>query len=90
MGIGKKDILVLAALVMGLVLLHELGHSLTARHFGVHVSHITLWPLGGVAWMNELPRDSRIEALVAVAGPAVNLVLALDAWNASSFSLTGR
>ncbi len=76
-GINPLIVLVLAALVMGLVLLHELGHSLTARHFGVHVSHITLWPLGGVAWMNELPRDSRIEALVAVAGPAVNLVLAL-------------
>lgn len=63
-------------LVMGLVLLHELGHSLTARRFGIRVSHITLWPLGGVAWMEEIPQESRIEGLVAVAGPAVNLVLA--------------
>ena len=75
-GISPFAVLVYVAVVMGIVLLHELGHSLTARHFGVHVSHITLWPLGGVAWMGELPRDSRIEGLVAVAGPAVNLALA--------------
>lgn len=75
-GISPIAVLLYVSVVMGIVLLHELGHSLTARHFGVHVSHITLWPLGGVAWMGELPRDSRIEGLVAVAGPAVNLALA--------------
>jgi Zn-dependent protease len=75
-GISPIAVLLYVTVVMGIVLLHELGHSLTARHFGVHVSHITLWPLGGVAWMGELPRDSRIEGLVALAGPAVNLALA--------------
>ncbi len=77
-GSGSSPImaLLLFALLLGIVLLHELGHSLAAQHFGVKVSHITLWPLGGVAWMEGLPRDSRIECLVALAGPAVNLVLA--------------
>lgn len=75
---GRSPVLWLVgvALLMCLVLLHELGHSLTARHFGVEVSHISLTPLGGVAWMSEIPRDVRIETLVALAGPAVNLALA--------------
>jgi len=60
-----------------IVLLHELGHSLVAQHFGVKVVDITLWPLGGMARMAEIPQDSRIEGLIAIAGPAVNYVLAL-------------
>ncbi len=71
-------IIVLYIVVLfSLVLLHELGHSLVARHFDIKVSQITLWPLGGVAWMEEIPEDSKIEGLIAVAGPAVNLALAL-------------
>ncbi|MFT7669896.1 MAG: Zn-dependent protease [Planctomycetota bacterium] len=69
----------LIAGVFFIVLLHELGHSLVAKHFGIRVSRINLWPLGGVAWMEEIPEDSKIEGLIAVAGPAVNLVLALFA-----------
>jgi Zn-dependent protease len=65
------------ALLLGVVLVHELGHSLVARRHGIKVSHITLWPLGGVAWMEEIPEDSRVEGLVAIAGPATNLALAL-------------
>lgn len=62
--------------VFGIVLLHELGHSVVAQHFGVRVSHITLWPLGGVAWMEDIPEDPRTEGLIAIAGPAVNFALA--------------
>ncbi len=61
------------------VLVHELGHSRVAMHFGVNVSHITLSPLGGAAWMEEVPEDPKIEALIAIAGPAVNVGLALVA-----------
>ena len=64
---------------LSLVLLHELGHSWVAMRFGVNVSHITLWPLGGVAWMEEIPEDPKVEGLIAVAGPAVNCALALCA-----------
>jgi Zn-dependent protease len=63
--------------VLGIVLLHELGHSLVAMRMGVKVSHITLWPLGGVAWMEQIPEDPLTEGLIAIAGPAVNFVLAL-------------
>lgn len=64
------------ALVFGCVLLHELGHSLVARGFGLRVADITLWPLGGMARMSEIPENPRIEALIAIAGPAVNFALA--------------
>ncbi|HEX6885415.1 MAG TPA: site-2 protease family protein [Planctomycetota bacterium] len=69
-------ILGLMAVVFGCVLLHELGHSLVARGFGLRVADITLWPLGGMARMSEIPENSRIEALIAIAGPAVNFALA--------------
>ena len=62
--------------LFGCVLLHELGHSLVARSFGIRVMDITFWPLGGMARMTRMPEDARKEALIALAGPAVNFVLA--------------
>ena len=59
------------------VLLHELGHSLTARHYGVEVREITLWPLGGIARIENIPQDSDIEFRIAIADPLVNFALAL-------------
>jgi len=66
----------LTGMSFGCVLLHELGHSLVARNFGLRVADITLWPLGGIARMSEIPENSRIEGLIAIAGPAVNFGLA--------------
>jgi Zn-dependent protease len=69
---------VLSILVLFLlVLLHELGHSLVAQRLGVTIRSITLMPLGGLALMDALPRRPRDEILIAIAGPAVNLLLAL-------------
>lgn len=62
--------------VFALVALHELGHCLAARSFGVSVSRITLWPLGGVAEMGAVGHRPRVEFWVAAAGPLVNFVLA--------------
>jgi Zn-dependent protease len=62
--------------LFGLVLLHELGHSLVARHHGIQVMDIVLWPRGGMARMSEIPESPRVEGQVAIAGPLVNLVLA--------------
>jgi Zn-dependent protease len=62
------------------IILHELGHSITARRYGVKVRRITLWFLGGVAEFEEMPRQPGAEAIVAIAGPIVSFALAGAFW----------
>lgn len=66
----------LAALGLFLsVLIHELGHALTARAYGVQTREITLWLLGGVAQLEQIPRTRGAEAVIAIAGPIVSVLL---------------
>ncbi len=62
-----------SVLFFSTVLFHELSHSLVAKSYGIKIRSITLFALGGVAQMEEMPRDPRMEAKMAAAGPAFSL-----------------
>ncbi|MCS6772979.1 MAG: site-2 protease family protein [Thermoflexales bacterium] len=67
---------VLMILLFTCVTLHELGHSIAAQVFGIPVREIVLLPLGGVALISRNPEKPLHELIIALAGPAVNVVIA--------------
>lgn len=78
-GLGFGEILWSVSFVLAIfvcVILHELGHSLTAQRFNIKTREISILPIGGVAQLESIPEKPKEELLVALAGPAVNVLIA--------------
>jgi len=77
LGIITPYLALLFILLFVTVVIHELAHSYVAKRYGVSVERITLLPIGGVAAMDEIPKDPGQELKIAIAGPLTNFIIAI-------------
>lgn len=73
--LAAAQVVLLIGLIFACVVLHEFGHIIIARQFGIDTPEVVLLPIGGLAKLRRIPTDPKQELAIAIAGPAVNFVL---------------